>query len=608
MANSSSTNPNLAPAHTLIARHPRTSMTHASLSSPTETHAAAAGVFPRPQHHGTTGSPNWGDDHNGAPGSFGGHNRNRSTSLSLSDLEETMEFAPGVVDGDSDEAGREPIEVDPTFRKDAEWPGTVKIVVEATTFWAHKEVLVFASPFFEAVLRGCWAESGRPASLSSVITISQPPVVPPGPQTPSTQPLSSSDIIQEESRPSTDSGHDSANSAPANCEDTSPEVDHGEALTCSTIDVSSEDALSRSSSPGPLASLTGKGKERALDASLSEGDEPSTARQAQFQESLSKLIGKTPASESQVQDSSALQLPGRSTMNQRRGRRKSRWPVATIHLKEEKAPIFHDFLKFVYPHLDCTITWNNVEGLMNISHKLVVPALQQKCSTFLLTHAAGKPIKAIRIAELFDEEELYREASRFVLDNPGGWSDWELGTLSHVTLWKLEKRRTWFLERVLKLGLVNIAKEYLCCATCPDPPACAKALEDKWRQNYTALFRFGPVQPSMCYRYLRSLEGVSPPLHLTQLSCQMFAKNWIASLFDRMFALGVHLTPLSGRGVVASPSGNGPRRHFLYCVLNEEQEKKKGISRANASNGNGAGRGNGLPTHRSGLSISRGNS
>lgn len=518
-----------------------------------------------------------------------------------------MEFAPGAVDGDSDETGREPIEVDPTFRKGAEWPGTVKIVVEATTFWAHKEVLVFASPFFEAVLRGCWAESGRPASLSSIITISQPPVVPPGPQTPSTRPLSSSDIIQEESRPSTSSEHDSANSAITAGEDTSPEVDDGEALTSSTIDVSSEDALSRSSSPGPLASLTGKGKEKALDASLSEGDEPSTARQAQFQQSLSKLIGKTPAQENEAQDTSASPFAVRSTMTQRRGRRKSRWPVATIHLKEEKAPIFHDFLRFVYPHLDCTITWYNVEGLMNISHKLVVPALQQKCLTFLLTHAAGKPIKAIRIAELFDEEELYREASRFVLDNPGGWSDWELGTLSPVTLWKLEKRRTWFLERVLKLGLVNIAKEYLCCATCPDPPACAKALEDKWRQNYTALFRFGPVQPSMCYRYLRSLEGVSPPLHLIQLSCQMFAKNWIASLFDRMFALGVHLTPLSGRGVVASPGGNGPRRHFLYCVLKEEQEKKKAASRGNAGHLNGVGRGNGTVTHRAGLSISRAN-
>lgn len=56
---------------------------------------------------------------------------------------------------------------------------------------------------------------------------------------------------------------------------------------------------------------------------------------------------------------------------------------------------------------------------MNISHKLVVPTLQSSCLTFLLTHAGAKPIKAMRIAELFDEEELYREASRFVLDNPG---------------------------------------------------------------------------------------------------------------------------------------------------------------------------------------------
>lgn len=103
---------------------------------------------------------------------------------------------------------------------------------------------------------------------------------------------------------------------------------------------------------------------------------------------------------------------------------------------------------------------------MNISHKLHVPALQTECLTFLLTHAAGRPLKAMRIAELFDEEALYSEASRFVLDNPGGWSEDELSTLSPATLLKLEKRRTWFLERVLKLGLVQIAKEYQCVCTC----------------------------------------------------------------------------------------------------------------------------------------------
>lgn len=39
-------------------------------------------------------------------------------------------------------------------------------------------MLYFASPFFEAALSGDWAETGRPQSMSSVITIPQPPIVP----------------------------------------------------------------------------------------------------------------------------------------------------------------------------------------------------------------------------------------------------------------------------------------------------------------------------------------------------------------------------------------------------------------------------------------------
>ena len=69
--------------------------------------------------------------------------------------------------------------------------------------------------------------------------------------------------------------------------------------------------------------------------------------------------------------------------------------------------------------MECTISWNNVEGLMNIGHKLVVTSLTR--INFLLAYAAARPIKAMKMAELFEEEELYREESRFVLDNPGGW-------------------------------------------------------------------------------------------------------------------------------------------------------------------------------------------
>ena len=76
---------------------------------------------------------------------------------------------------------------------------------------------------------------------------------------------------------------------------------------------------------------------------------------------------------------------------------------------------------------------------------------------------------------------------------------------------------------------------------------CARLLEEKWRQAYHAIFRFGglyltfpalprfltcstgPCQPSMVYRYLRTLEGVTPPLSLTHLSCQITAKAFVAT-------------------------------------------------------------------------------
>jgi hypothetical protein len=77
-------------------------------------------------------------------------------------------------------------------------------------------------------------------------------------------------------------------------------------------------------------------------------------------------------------------------------------------------------------------------------------------------------------------------------------------------------RRNWFLERVLKLGLTPLAKEYQCvspilfsppyrpdfghipqCSTCPDSANCARLLEEKWRQAYNAVFRFGQFPLSL---------------------------------------------------------------------------------------------------------------
>ncbi|KAG6868109.1 hypothetical protein C0993_007520 [Termitomyces sp. T159_Od127] len=407
------------PSHILIARNSRgPNNPSASLSSPTETHAAASGIFR------SSGSPPW----------------------VLQECETDDIVSELSMGEDCEEA----IEIDEAFTKNSRFPGTVKIVVENTSFWAHKEVLFFASPFFEAALSGNWSETGpgRPPSMSSVITISQPPSVP-----------------GDRTKPMTDISTEMT-FAPMD-----PDIESSEL-----------DIIAEHEAPASLSEDGDTPSACSSHLDIVAPDQVARARDI----SLAKLLG------SDEQDGGSRQRKRASLEPSRPERhRLMHGPDAVIVLKEERASTFHDFLKFVYPHLECTITWNNVESLMNISHKLCVPPLQRECLTFLLTHAAGKPIKALRIAELFEEEELYREASRFVLDNPGGWPDEEMATLSQETLLKLEKRRTWFLERVLKLGLTMISKEYQCCVTCPEPLLCARLLEEKWKQAYFAVFRFG---------------------------------------------------------------------------------------------------------------------
>lgn len=91
------------PSHILIARNSRgPNNPSASLSSPTETHAAASGIFR------SSGSPPW--------------------------LLEECE-TDDIVSELSIESDDEAIEIDETFTKHGSFPGTVKIVVESTTFW-----------------------------------------------------------------------------------------------------------------------------------------------------------------------------------------------------------------------------------------------------------------------------------------------------------------------------------------------------------------------------------------------------------------------------------------------------------------------------------------
>lgn len=92
------------PSHILIARNSRgQNNPSASLSSPTETHAAASGIFR------SSGSPPW--------------------------LLQECETDDIVSELSTDEDEEEAIEMEGTFTKHGRFPGTVKIVVGGTTFW-----------------------------------------------------------------------------------------------------------------------------------------------------------------------------------------------------------------------------------------------------------------------------------------------------------------------------------------------------------------------------------------------------------------------------------------------------------------------------------------
>lgn len=189
---------------------------------------------------------------------------------------------------------------------------------------AHKDILVFASPFFEAALSGDWSETsqafgsknggknssnkGRPQSINSVITISQPPSNP-GDKT---------------------------------------SLDNAAAMTFTTDDaVEADDEREEAKAESDFEEVEGVKSSDESDAELSQ-------KQTAREDSLVKLQG---TSTLQVKAGATLansppmarSLSSTSSLLKTSLKRATIPADAIIVLKEERACIFHDFLKFVYP-------------------------------------------------------------------------------------------------------------------------------------------------------------------------------------------------------------------------------------------------------------------
>ncbi|BEJ17957.1 hypothetical protein CspHIS471_0702340 [Cutaneotrichosporon sp. HIS471] len=504
------------PSHLLLNRNPRSpahpQLVQTALYAPSPTPGPAAHLF-------SFGTP---------PPSELHHVRSQSTpALSFPDT--------------GSECGDDEVVVHPTFWSDATFPGRVKVVVGRYEFWCHKEVLWFASPFFSACLQGSWAETevaeprfraaspddGRPDSMQ---------LDPPHGDAPS---------HEGEGEGKTSVYLDAVDHEVADIMRELRELPDPSGNALETL-VEGE-SLRR-------AERATEGKEEKGDELKRNADHRREEKQGEDSRGLKglDLAGHKPertrdsitkleldlARHAKRTSASSLNLARRRTHSAGRERRRHERHDALIELPEDSPAAFQDFLFWAYPHLECKVTWTNVARLLALSSKLIVPALQTLCERFLLTHASGRPVEALALAEKHENSELYREASRFVLDQ-ASWDADEFESLSDQTQIKLSRRRMWFLERLLKLGTIDVKKEYVCRPDCPDQSRCQAQLDEKWRQANTAVSRYGPPQPSVAFRCLRQLEGfpTNPALIMQHPLCQSSAKSWVASLFDRMFQL-----------------------------------------------------------------------
>ncbi|KAK4705782.1 hypothetical protein P7C70_g398, partial [Phenoliferia sp. Uapishka_3] len=337
----------------------------------------------------------------------------------------------------------------PTKRKNR---GQIRIRVDNTAFYCHKDVLVLASPFFESCITGGWKETEPRANklgTAGAPTLAGQREGRQGQEVNSVEPAAESERELDSPVSSKRQSFQTSKTTASSSTETSVDID--------PPDPESTPPSANSAPPHTTAFTTTQ-----MDPSSPPGSD----------------LGEVAPSITVSYISSIFEDDEIDSDDDEEG---DEQVICRLRLVEENASSFQDLLCHLYPRLECLISWNNAGDLCRMASKFDIPSLRNACIAFLLPSAAGKPIAGMRIAEEMNIPELYKEASRYTLDNYQNWPQEELALLSQPTLLKLERRRSWFLERLLKLGLVQTSKDYVCQPTCPDTARCAALVDEKWK-------------------------------------------------------------------------------------------------------------------------------
>ncbi|RIA84431.1 BTB/POZ domain-containing protein [Glomus cerebriforme] len=91
--------------------------------------------------------------------------------------------------------------------------------------------------------------------------------------------------------------------------------------------------------------------------------------------------------------------------------------IPKITLENESDSAFEDLLSFIYPTNYFVIDWTNIIEIFRISDKFMINFCFDAAENFLENNFSKDPVLALYLSEKYELKELFKKASKLVLDN-----------------------------------------------------------------------------------------------------------------------------------------------------------------------------------------------
>ncbi|CAH1761861.1 14632_t:CDS:1 [Entrophospora sp. SA101] len=178
--------------------------------------------------------------------------------------------------------------------------------------------------------------------------------------------------------------------------------------------------------------------------------------------------------------------------------------IVRIDLRDDASDDIEKLLSFLYPNTFFEISWADVANLLRLADKYIVDTLNSGCVSFLKRSYEDEPLKALKLAEIYMIDSVYKESSKLVIDKfeqffyDGPVLNNNLQGLSRRTQLKLQVQRQQYIEGLNKLFCDTVDRRF--------PPLATEHLRTKFEECVKDICTFPFQSPSYSWSLLHQVD------------------------------------------------------------------------------------------------------